>query len=137
MVAQAEGLAAALGWPFESIVVRPRWPWAWLPARRRLPSHLHHGFAETLPPPWPDLLISCGRRSARVATAVRRAAGDRTFALHIQNPRSHIHRFDLIVPLAHDGLAGPNVVATRTALHGITRRSSQSPGRSGRVVSGI
>jgi len=120
MVSQAEGLAEALGWPFESIVVRPRWSWAWLPARRRLPSHLHHGFAERLPPPWPDLLISCGRRSARVATAVRRAAGGRTFALHIQNPRMPLRCFDLIVPLEHDGLTGPNVIPSRVALHGLT-----------------
>ena len=120
MISQVEGLAEALGWPFESIVVRPRQPWSWLPAHRQPPGFLRYGLEERLPQPWPDLLISCGRRSARVAAAVRRAAGGRTFAVHIQNPRTPLRSFDLFVPLEHDGLTGPNVVASRAALHRIT-----------------
>ena len=120
MVSQAEGLAEALGWPFESIAVRLRPPWSWLPAHRQPPGLLQYGLEANLPQPWPDLLISCGRRSAPVAAAVRRAAGGRTFAVHIQNPRAPLRCFDLIVPLAHDGLAGPNVVPSRVALHGVT-----------------
>lgn len=119
-VSQAEGLAEALGWPFESIVVRLRRPWSWSPAHRQPPGLLRYGVEESLPQPWPDLLISCSRRSAPVAAAVRRAAGGRTFAVHIQNPRTPLPCFDLIVPMEHDGLAGPNVVATRAALHRIT-----------------
>ena len=120
MVSQAEGLAEALGWPFESIVVRLRPPWSWLPAHRQPPGLLHCEVEANLPQPWPDLLISCGRRSAAVSAAVRRAAGGRTFAVHIQNPRTPLRCFDLIVPLEHDGLAGPNVVPSRVALHGVT-----------------
>ena len=120
MVSQAEGLAEALGWPFERIVVRPRRPWLWLPTHPPPPHLLRYGLEERLPQPWPDLLISCGRRSAPVAAAVRRAGGGRTFAVHIQNPRTPLRCFDLIVPLEHDGLAGPNVVASRAALHPIT-----------------
>ena len=119
-VSQAEGLAEALGWPFKSIVVRLRRPWLWLPAHRQLPGLLCCGLEEKLPQPWPDLLISCGRRSVPVAAAVKRVAGDRTFAVHIQNPRTPLPCFDLIVPLEHDGLAGPNVVATQAALHRVT-----------------
>ena len=119
-LSQAEGLAEALGWPFESIVVRLRRPWSWSPAHRQPPGLLCRGLEEKLPQLWPDLLISCGRRSVPVAAAVRRAAGGRTFAVHIQNPRTPLRCFDLIVPLEHDGLAGPNVVASRTALHRIT-----------------
>ena len=40
--------------------------------------------------------------------------------MHIQNPRTPLPCFDLIVPLEHDGLAGPNVVATQAALHRVT-----------------
>ena len=120
MVSQAEGLAEALGWPFESIAVRLRRPWSWLPAHRQPPGLLRHGLEGRLPRPWPDLLISCGRRSAAVSAAVRRATGGRTFAVHIQNPRASLRCFDLVVPLQHDGLTGPNVVATRAALHPIT-----------------
>ena len=120
MVSQAEGLAEAIGWPYESIVVRPRRPWSWLPAHRQPPGILRYGLQESLSQPWPDLLISCGRRSAPIAAAVGRAAGGRTFAVHIQNPRTPFRCFDLIVPLEHDGLIGPNVVASRAALHTVT-----------------
>ena len=120
MRSQAEGLAEALGWPFESIVVRLRRPWTWLPAHRQPPGLLSFGLAERLPRPWPDLLITCSRRSASVAAAVRHASGGRTFTVHTQHPRAPARLFDLVVPPAHDGLAGPNVVATRAALHRVT-----------------
>ena len=119
-VSQAEGLAEALGWPFESIVLRLRRPWSWLPAHRQVPGLLCCGLEERLPQPWPDLLIGCGRRSASVSAAVRRATGGRTFTVQILDPRAPTRMFDLVVPPAHDGLAGPNVVATRAALHRIT-----------------
>ena len=119
-VSQAEGLAEALGWPFESITVRLRRPWSWLPAHRQPPGLLYCGLHERLPRPWPDLLIGCGRRSASVSTAVRRASGGGTFTVHILDPRADIRLFDLVVPPAHDDLAGPNVVATRAALHRVT-----------------
>ena len=137
MVSQAEGLAEALGWPFERIVVRLRRPWSWLPASRQPPGLLRYGLEEGLPETWPDLLISCGRRSAHVAAAVRRAANGRTFAVHIQNPRTPLHRFDLIVPPAHDGLSGPNVVATRAALHRITPKKLADAGAEWRGRLGV
>ena len=120
MRSQAEGLAEAVGWPFESIVVQLRRAWSWIPAHRQPLSFLRYGLQERLPQPWPDLLISCGRRSAPVSAAIRRAARGRTFTVHVQNPQTPPHYFDLVVPMQHDGLAGPNVMATRAALHRIT-----------------
>lgn len=121
MGSQVEGLAEALGWPFESFAVRLRQPWSWFPAHRQPPGMLRYGLREELTPPWPDLLISCGRRSAAVSVAVRRAAGGGTFTVHVQDPRAPPRYFDLVVPPGHDGLTGPNVVATRAALHRVTR----------------
>ena len=120
MGAQAEGLAEALGWPFESFAVGLRRPWSWLPAHRQPPGLLGRGLRQDLVPPWPDLLITCGRRSAAVSVAVRRAANGATFTVHVQDPRAPPRHFDLVVPLRHDGLAGPNAVATRAALHRVT-----------------
>ena len=122
MRSQAEGLAEALHWPFESISVRLRRPWSWLPAHRQPPGFLRYGLQERLPQPWPDLLITCGRRSASVSAAIRRAARGRTFTVHIQNPQTRLTHY--FRPgrsaMQHDGLAGPNVMATRAALHRIT-----------------
>ncbi|MDD9993273.1 MAG: mitochondrial fission ELM1 family protein [Rhodospirillales bacterium] len=127
-VSQAEGLAEALGWPFVSIVVRLRRPWSWLPAHRQPLGLLRYGLEQRLPETWPDLLIGCGRRSASVSAAVRRAAGGRTFTVQILDPRAGTRIFDLVVPPAHDGLDGPNVVATRAALHRITPKTLAAAG---------
>ena len=51
------------------------------------------------------------------ALAVKRAAGGRTAAVHIQHPRVPAGRFDLIAAPAHDRLTGPNVVTTLGAVH--------------------
>ena len=117
---QAEGLAAAVGRPYEVKSVRLRRPWCWLPAHRQAPVLLQAGLTEPLGPPWPELLITCGRKSASVSVAIRRASAGRIFTVHIQNPRVPLRHFDLVVPPRHDGVSGPNVLATRVALHRLT-----------------
>jgi len=118
---QATGLAAAVGLPHvhQSIVLRA--PWRWLPGHR-CPFALRGLGADgaQLSPPWPRLLISCGRRTTAVSMAIRRLSGGMTYTVHIQDPQCPPDRFDLVVPPRHDGLTGPNVVATRGALHRIT-----------------
>ena len=121
MVSQAIGLAEAVGLPTIQKTIRLRAPWRWLP------GHLCPGSllaldprGDRLRPPWPDLLISCGRRSVAAAIAVRRASRGRTFTVHVQDPRVPPHHFDMVAPPAHDGLTGANVYPTRTALHRIT-----------------
>lgn len=128
MAAQAEGLAAALDRGFEAKVARPGLLRALLPAGPA-PAPSGRGPEAALAPPWPDLLISCGRRSARLSVAVRRASGGATFTVHIQDPRLSPRRFDLVLAPRHDGLAGPNVFATRGALHRITRAGLEAAAR--------
>ena len=89
-----------------------------------MPGHLCPlalaGLRERLTPNWPDLLITCGRRSVAIAIAIRRAGRGRTFTVHIQNPRVPARFFDLVVPPRHDGVIGNNILPTRGALHHIT-----------------
>ncbi len=129
---QAEGLAAAVGRRHEIKVVRLRRPWRWLAAHRQAPGLLQIGLAERLGPPWPELLITCGRKSAAVSVAIRRASGGRTFTAHIQNPRVPFRHFDLVVPPRHDGVSGPNVLATRVALHRLTPEALAAAGEAWR-----
>ena len=120
MGSQVGGLAEAIGWPFESFAVRLRPPWSWLPAHRQPPGLLRHGLEAAPAPPWPDLLITCGRRSAAASVAIRRASRGAVFTVHVQDPRAPARHFDLVAPPRHDRLAGANVVATRAALHRVT-----------------
>ena len=125
MVSQVVGLAEAVGLPFVEKTVRTRPPWSWLPGHR-CPGVLKGGLApgsDPVAPPWPELLITCGRRSAAVSIAVGKASQGRTFRVHVQNPHTPLGCFDLITPPRHDRLEGANVIATRGALH------RASPGR--------
>jgi hypothetical protein len=76
---------------------------------------------ETLSPPWPDVLVSCGRRSAAAALAARRASGPAMVTAHVQDPRGQADRFDLVVAMDHDAIAAAgNVIKVTTALHDLT-----------------
>ena len=92
----------------------PRFWWHALEALRAPDGHF------PLAPPWPDLLIACGRQSVAPAIAVKRASSGRCFIVELQNPYVRLDRFDLVVAPAHDRLSGENLVTTMGALHGIT-----------------
>jgi mitochondrial fission protein ELM1/Uma2 family endonuclease len=123
MVNQANGLAEVLGWPFEMKTVHPTAPWRGLPGHWAASVGALGGVPEMdgVRPPWPDLLITCGRRSVFLAIAIKRASGGRTFTVHIQNPQVPPRYFDLIAAPEHDLLSAPNAVATKGALHRLSR----------------
>ncbi len=117
---QAIGLAEALGLPYDIKTVRSNVPWGWLPATLwPLPLQLNAD-GGTFAPPWPDVLISCGRRSVASALAIKRASGGKTFAIHIQQPQVNPKLFDLVIVPEHDRLRGPNVITMQGAIHRIT-----------------
>ena len=113
--AQAIGLAEAARLPHELRTLTPRAPWKWV-AAKLWPKPLA-AVADSLWTPLPGLVIACGGMGAAVAAALRR--GSRT-VVQVQHPRLDPRRFDLVVVNRHDGLTGPNVVVTRTALHRAT-----------------
>jgi mitochondrial fission protein ELM1 len=117
---QCIGLAEALGLAHSIKHIRPRAPWKYLPPNW-WPRPLAMAAHETpLAPPWPDVLISCGRRSVAAARAIRRAAKGKTIAIHIQDPHVPPGDFDLLVVPEHDALRGEQVVVVRGALHHVT-----------------
>ena len=113
--AQAIGLAEAAGLTHELRVLAPRAPWRWVPARL-WPKPLT-AVADALRAPVPSLLVGCGGMAAAVGAALRRGGRG---VVQVQHPRMDPRRFDLIVVNRHDGLTGPNVLVTRTALHRVT-----------------
>ncbi len=122
MRSQALGLAEALGLPFEERIIGLRRPWRWLPGHL-CPAPLRGldpGKAP-LAPPWPDILITCGRRSTAVSIAIREASKGRTLTVHLQNPQTPLDAFDLIVAHPHDGISGDNVLLVETTIHRVTK----------------
>lgn len=116
---QCVGLAEAMG---ETPLVKrasPAAPWRYLrPTWLAPPLHALSEGSDALQPPWPSLLIAGGRKAVGLALRLRRAA--RCFTVCVQDPRVAPERFDVVVASRHDGLSGPNVVETRTALHRVT-----------------
>src|SRR5271156_2900697 len=122
MASQALGLAEATGFSFIEKRLDIRFPWRCLPPRLwLLPLAATRASDETLSPPWPDLVIGCGRNAAMPALAIRRASSGRTLAAQIQNPGVGCGEFDLLVVPEHDRLRGPQVIVTRGAVHRVTR----------------
>ena len=122
---QARGVAEALiGDGPGAIVVKRialRAPWRWMPpALWPAPLMAVASDSDPLAPPWPDVLISCGRRAAAPNLAVQKRSSGATFSVHIQRPYMPSDRFDLVVVPRHDNLHGANVHITRAAVHRIT-----------------
>jgi mitochondrial fission protein ELM1 len=122
MASQALGLAEAAGLPFVERRLTVRAPWAWLPPQlwvAPLAAVSDHGLP--LRPPWPDVVIGCGRNTAAPALAIRAASGGGTIAAQIQDPGVGHNAFDLMIVPEHDRLRGPRVVTSKGALNRVTR----------------
>jgi uncharacterized protein len=120
MRSQAVGLAEATGFEYveKPLAIRAPWrllpPQLWLFARHAVPR------AAGLVPPWPDLVVACGRNAVLPALFVRRASNGVTVAAQVQDPRIGRDEFDLLVIPQHDRLRGPRIVTTLSAVHLVT-----------------
>jgi uncharacterized protein len=121
MASQSLGLAEATGFPYVEKALAIRLPWAGLPPLLWWsPLRAARDATDILRPPWPDLVIACGRNAAMPALAIRRAAAGHTVAAQVQDPRAGRGAFDFLFVPEHDRLRGPRVVVTRGALHRVT-----------------
>ncbi len=126
---QARSLAEAVAPDAEEKTIELTAPWSLAPPSLwRLTLRGLNRNRDVLAPPWPDLVVSCGRRAAKAAIAVKRASGGRTLAVHIQNPLAPLSEFDLVIAMRHDGVDGPNVVQIDTALHDVTPQALEAAG---------
>lgn len=105
-------LAEASGLPFEAKALR-------FNPGRALPTLLRRGSLHTLTlesraliaPPWPDVVIASGKRTAPIALWIRMASGGRTRLAHVGRPWAPLSWFDLVVTTAQYGLPErPNVI---------------------------
>ena len=123
-VAQALGVAEALGEEFEVKNIRYT-KWAALPnlLRGASPFGITEETAAELVPPYPDYVISAGRRSAPVARWIKKRSQGKTKIIHMMYPgRFGLSDFDLIVLPYHDGcrLDRENIMRVIGAPHRVT-----------------
>ena len=125
MVSQVRGvgelLAMKTGDVFELKQARRFWPFCLLPGTWWKNSlWLKTPSSDVLKKPWPDVLITSGRRSVAFALAIKHASKGHTKLIHLQSPRVPLPLFDLVVPMEHDKVSGDNIYPTFAALHHIT-----------------
>jgi mitochondrial fission protein ELM1 len=119
---QVVALAQALGWPFELKRFAYQ-PWELL-SNRLLGvtlTGIDRAGSSPLEPPWPDLIITAGRRNEPVARWIRAQSGGHSRLVHIGRPWASPDCFDLIVTTPQYFLsARPNILQIDLPLHRIT-----------------
>ena len=96
--AQVEIVAEALGWPClrKTLTFKAQFVQGKPPFRPSL-DHVELAQSSELKPPWPDLIITIGRRPGSVALWIRAQSGGRTKLVLIGRPRRMLDQFDLII----------------------------------------
>lgn len=115
------GLAEAMGLSFSVKKIKLRSPWRQLsPFLRVGQNHALAPDSDRLDPPYPDVLISSGRKAVALGMHIRKKSGGKTFLVHVQDPRVALDNFDLVIAPQHDPARGANVLVSRAGLHRIT-----------------
>ncbi|MCZ6869241.1 MAG: ELM1/GtrOC1 family putative glycosyltransferase [Gammaproteobacteria bacterium] len=128
---QMSAVAEALGWPRATKRIRYRW-WELLTnlALRVTLAGTDAQSRAQLTPPWPDLVLSAGRRNEPVARWIQKVADKEVKLVHLGRPWASAVRFDLVVSTPQYPLAAAgNVMVNDLPLHrideaGLTRAAS-------------
>jgi uncharacterized protein len=116
---QCVGIAEAMGIDPRIIKIKLREPWAtftpWLGFEHKW------SFDPELKEPWPDILITSGRKAIAAARYIKKQSKGKTLAVHTQDPRTSLTAFDLVAIPFHDPSRGENVIVTDTAPNRITK----------------
>jgi uncharacterized protein len=100
---QVDIVADALGWPCQRkrLVMRP----AYRKKKPRVRASLHHidlSRSDPLEAPWPDMIITIGRRLSMAAHWIRRQSGARTKIVLVGKPSGSLRPYDLIIASAEN-----------------------------------
>jgi len=116
---QVRALAQELGRDFaEKLIVARSWELLANLGLRITLAGIDRGKSSPLQPPWPDLVITAGRRNEPVARWIRRRSGGRTRLVHIGRPWAPLEAWDLVVTTPQYFLPEqPNVLHNTLPLH--------------------
>ena len=116
---QVRALAEALGWPFTEKHIQAR-AWELLPhlLLRVTLTGIDRDASSELAGPWPDLVISAGRRNEPVARWIQRQSGGATRLVHVGRPWAPLDCWDLVVTTPQYFLPDlPNIQHNRLPLY--------------------
>jgi hypothetical protein len=96
--AQVEIIAEALGLPFEIRRVLPKKQY--ILGKPRFKASLYHldlHRSDKLEPPWPDFVLTIGRRPSMAALWIHEQSGGRSRIILLGRPKKWIERFELVI----------------------------------------
>ncbi len=128
---QVRALAAALGWSAEEKRIQAR-PWELLVHLGAGPTlaGIDRRASSPLEPPWPDLILTAGRRNEPVAHWIKRQSGGRSRLVHIGRPWADLPDWDLIITTPQYFLPETaNIVHNSLPLHGFDPTELAEAGR--------
>ena len=120
---QVLALAEELGYRCEQKHISAR-PWELLAHLGAGPTlaGIKRGDSSALEPPWPDLVISAGRRNEPVARWIKQQSGGRAKLVHMGRPWASLDCWDLVVTTPQYFLPQqPNIVHNSLPLHRLSR----------------
>jgi mitochondrial fission protein ELM1 len=120
---QILALAEKLSWPFtvKKLVYRPTELLSNLLLGPTL-AGIRRSRSSELAPPWPDLVITAGRRNEPVARWIQRRSGGHSRIVHVGRPWARPERFDLIITTVQYRVPpAANVLENLLPLHRISR----------------
>lgn len=112
---QVRALANALGWRWQPMHIHARsWELAAHLSLRITLAGIDRRRSSELAPPWPDLVISAGRRNEPVARWIQSRSGGLTRLVHIGRPWAPLSTYDLIVTTPQYNLPALSTVQHNT-----------------------
>ncbi|MEM1154171.1 MAG: ELM1/GtrOC1 family putative glycosyltransferase [Pseudomonadota bacterium] len=100
---QVDTIVDALPWPVDHkyVHMQPQWVLG-KPRYRPSLDHLDLAQSDSLEAPWPDLIITVGRRPSMVALWVRQQSGNKTKIVLVGKPSGHMLDFSLVIASAEN-----------------------------------
>jgi mitochondrial fission protein ELM1 len=132
---QVETIVEALGWPVarKHLEMLPQYVLG-KPRYRPSVGHLDRARSDPLEPPWPELIITAGRRPSMAALWVRRQSGNRTRVVLVGKPSGHMPDFALIIASAENQMPPlPNFLPTTLPLMRIDAEAVAADARAWRA----
>lgn len=120
---QVEVIEQALPWACErkNIEMRPPYVLGKPPVGPSL-AHIDKDRSDPLEPPWPDLIITIGRRPANVALWIRKQSGGRSKIVLVGKPSGMMEHYHLVIHSAEAQLPPlPNVLAISLPLMQVSK----------------
>lgn len=114
-LAMTRGVAAAMQLETQIVEVAPAALWRWLAPHGPAPPDLQ-AIRQSLGDAWPAYTFAAGRLTIPYLRAIRRAAGERTFAVAFMDPQVS-DAADLVWVPEHDKRRGDSVITTITSPH--------------------